>query len=189
MLTETINDDNVIYDKWLPKELFERITFKKTASFMGEDMPAFAGDIYLDKKKVGYYLDSGNGGESTINFDKPESEKVIKDIFERNNVKTHMHQKCGWSFYPTPDDINFDDIFNAFTEQWEAKERVKKDEKKKIHFISGKYAHVQATMQLPKNWHLVNEQAKKVWVKNLIDDLKNSEQQYKIASENILQYI
>jgi len=187
MITETIN--SLIYDKWFPSEIFDRISFKKPASFMGEDMPGFATDIYLDKKKVGYYLDSGNGGESQITFDSNAAEITVKDIFERNSVKNLMYTKLGWDFYDTIEEIDFESCFDVFTEQWERKQIIKKSESKTIHIISGKRDSIAATVKLPKQWGVASEMQKKGWVKKFIDDLKTDDEQYQIASENILQYI
>lgn len=62
----------------IPQTLATRITVKKVKNGFGHDLLGIYADIYLDKKKVGYYNDDGWGGEVDIQLT-TDARKTIED--------------------------------------------------------------------------------------------------------------
>jgi hypothetical protein len=65
------------------KNLQSRITIKSLKTGFGHDRSGCMCNVYLDNKKIIQFHDDGYGGESDIDYVKPEHEKILNDHIEK----------------------------------------------------------------------------------------------------------
>lgn len=90
----------------IPSAILEAVSIKNVKKGFGHDLLGFFCDIYLNKKKVGYFNDDGWGGETDISLT-IESEKELQKLFDQNNLSELMFTKGDWNFYDSKDQIEF----------------------------------------------------------------------------------
>lgn len=81
----------------------EQLSVKNVKDGFGHDLMGLFADVYLRKKKVGYYNDDGYGGEIDIQLN-----SVAKDDIEKMCIGLNMSQFLfdnGWDFMKEPSRI------------------------------------------------------------------------------------
>lgn len=81
------------------------IEIKAIKTFLGTEGYARQGNVYLDKKKIGFFLEDGNGGCDWIGF---ECDKEIKELFF-SRVRAHYKN------YPA---LDYMKIYNMTMEEY-----------------------------------------------------------------------
>lgn len=81
------------------------IEIKAIKTFLGTEGYARQGNVYLDKKKIGFFSEDGNGGCDWIDF---ECDKEIKELFF-SRVRAHYKN------YPALDNMK---IYNMTMEEY-----------------------------------------------------------------------
>lgn len=81
----------------------EQLSVKNVKDGFGHDLMGLFADVYLRKKKVGYYNDDGYGGEIDIQLN-----SEAKDHIEKMCIELNMNQFLfdnGWGFMKEPTHI------------------------------------------------------------------------------------
>jgi len=89
----------------IPEEIKRRFDIKNIKDNIGHDLMGMYCDLYLDKKKVGYYNDDGWGGESEINFNQGVEAQLL-ELLEAHQWRHRMFTEMGWNFYETEEKID-----------------------------------------------------------------------------------
>ena len=85
--------------KILPKLIIGRVSVKNIKKNFGHDLNGFYCDIYLDKRKVGYFNDDGWGGEPDVNLTN-EAKTIIHQLFVDSGFKKDIETECFfWCMY------------------------------------------------------------------------------------------
>lgn len=122
----------------VPAELLKRLEIKNVKDNIGHDLMGMYCDIFLDKKKIGYYNDDGWGGETDISLSAESREKIL-NILNEHNWRSKMFTEGGWDFYDSEDKISEHsqlDCLIEYLHENKLKEKVlKKIEKQSTHEI------------------------------------------------------
>lgn len=129
----------------IPQEIKHRFVLKNVKTGFGHDLMGMYCDLFLDKKKIGYFNDDGWGGETEINISK-ESEAALVELLEFHNWRDRMFNELGWDFYDSVSEISNHSLIECMIE-YLTDEKQKEKELKKIakkaetKIIWGKWNH------------------------------------------------
>lgn len=89
----------------IPDEIGKRVQIRNIKDGFGHDLMGMYCDVYLDKKKIGYYNDDGWGGETEHAIDTGPYTELLT-LLERHQWRHRMFTELGWNFYETADRID-----------------------------------------------------------------------------------
>jgi hypothetical protein len=109
----------------LSKQITDRISVKNVKHGFGHDLQGFYCDIYLDKKKVGYFNDDGWGGEPDVTLT-AAAKATINQIFIDSGFKKDIETE--WKI----DNLDFETLVNELTAKLDLMSKIQRDQKKGI---------------------------------------------------------
>lgn len=122
----------------LPEEIKKRVQIKNVKLGIGHDLMGMYCDIFLDKKKIGYFNDDGWGGEPDINISQ-ENQQIILELLQKYNWRTRMFTELGWDFYEDESKISdhsiIDSLIEHLTDEKQKEKVLKKIEKQSQNSI------------------------------------------------------
>lgn len=124
----------------IPQKIKNRISIKNIKDNIGHDLNGMYCDIYIDKKKVGYYNNDGWGGEAVISLEKSDQEKILA-ILEEHQWRHRMFTELGWDFYDNEEEITdhsvlehlIDQLYNQIQKEKTLKKIAKQSEKEILY--------------------------------------------------------
>lgn len=115
----------------ISEEIRKVVDIKNIKTGFGHDLMGMYCDIYINKKKIGYFNDDGRGGGADISMTQ-ESRKQILDLLEKHQWRYKMFTELGWNFYQNESEINDDSVIESLIEHLHDL----KEEEKEIKKIS-----------------------------------------------------
>jgi len=86
-----------ILDTEKGREIVEQVTLKNVKLDIGHDLAGMYADFYLKGKKMGYFSDDGNRGETDVVYLSPAHQKEFEKFLSDNKVAQLMFEN-GWDF-------------------------------------------------------------------------------------------